>query len=228
MMAGIDSSTSVADLYKNLGLTSTETTLEKKELGQDDFLKLLTTQLKHQDPMQPQENGEFLAQMAQFSTVDGINSINDAVGSLVAELKSTSALQASALVGRSVLAQSDKGLLIEGEEFKADIEVPKNAKGIKVNIFTDGGSLVKQIDVGDLADGNYSFVWDGKDESGNLMPPGRYQFAAEAQVEDQTQQLSLSVYANIDSVILGRNGEETQVSLSGIGQVKLSDIKQLG
>ncbi|OAJ34185.1 flagellar hook assembly protein FlgD [Piscirickettsia salmonis] len=227
-MAEINSTDSVANLYKNLGLTSSDTTLEKKELGQDDFLKLLTTQLKHQDPMQPQENGEFLAQMAQFSTVDGINSINDAVGSLVAELKSTTALQASALVGRSVLAESDKGLLIEGEEFKADIEVPKNAKEVKVNIFTDGGSLVRQVEIGDLADGNYSFVWDGKDESGKLMPPGRYQFAAEAQVEGETQQLPLAVYANIDSVILGKNGEETQVSLSGIGQVSISGIKQLG
>ncbi|AKP74206.1 Basal-body rod modification protein FlgD (plasmid) [Piscirickettsia salmonis] len=227
-MAEINSTDSVANLYKNLGLTSSDATLEKKELGQDDFLKLLTTQLKHQDPMQPQENGEFLAQMAQFSTVDGINSINDAVGSLVAELKSTTALQASALVGRSVLAESDKGLLIEGEEFKADIEVPKNAKEVKVNIFTDGGSLVRQVEIGDLADGNYSFVWDGKDENGNVMPAGRYQFAAEARVEGETQQLPLAVYANIDSVILGKNGEETQVSLSGIGQVGISGIKQLG
>lgn len=82
----------------------------KKELGKDAFLQLLVTQLKNQNPLEPQDNGEFVAQLAQFSSLEGITTLNETVSGIAGNYNSSQALQASSLVGRSVIAPGDKAV----------------------------------------------------------------------------------------------------------------------
>ncbi|PYY66483.1 flagellar biosynthesis protein FlgD, partial [Pseudomonas jessenii] len=82
-----------------------------KALGKDAFLQLLVTQLKNQNPLEPQDNGAFVAQLAQFSSLEGITTLNDTVSGLASNYNSSQALQASSLVGRSVIAPGDKAVV---------------------------------------------------------------------------------------------------------------------
>ena len=96
--------TVTATTTDTLGLSQTETTqLEQQELGQDDFLTLMISQLQSQDPMNPMDSEAFMGQIAQFSTVEGIQQLNDSFDELAASLVSNQVLQASQLIGHSVL-----------------------------------------------------------------------------------------------------------------------------
>ena len=95
---------------ESLGLAQKKPRVDKKEMGQEDFLKLMTTQLQNQDPMKPMENGDFLAQIAQFSTVDGIGKLQESFEALSGSLHSNQALQASGLIGRNVMVPSNAGV----------------------------------------------------------------------------------------------------------------------
>src|SRR4051812_6621537 len=96
---------SAADLFSSLGLSKT-TAAKKQELGQGDFLRLMTEQLKNQDPLKPMESTQFLAQLAQFTSVQGIQNLNTSFGSLASSLTSNQALQGASLVGERVLVPS--------------------------------------------------------------------------------------------------------------------------
>ncbi|TAL42573.1 MAG: flagellar hook assembly protein FlgD, partial [Methylovulum sp.] len=90
--------------YSGLGVSTLDTTKATKttSLSQDEFLKLMTTQMTHQDPTKPMQNGEFLSQMAQFGTVSGIQDLQQSFKDFSASISSDQALQASSLVGRTV------------------------------------------------------------------------------------------------------------------------------
>ena len=91
------------NVLESLGLAKSKPKMEEQKLGQEDFIKLMTTQMNHQDPMKPMENGDFLSDMAQFSTVAGLKEIKDSFNNLATSLQSSQALQASSMVGRTVL-----------------------------------------------------------------------------------------------------------------------------
>jgi len=103
---------------------ATNSATGKKALGKDAFLQLLVTQLKNQNPLEPQDNGEFVAQLAQFSSLEGITTLNDTVSGLASNYNSSQALQASSLVGRSVIAPSDKSVVDTSKSFSGTIAVP--------------------------------------------------------------------------------------------------------
>ena len=104
-MSTIDPNSSQAAIFAKLGISQTSDTQKAKKdtLGQSDFLKLMTTQLQNQDPFAPMDNGDFIAQMAQFSTVTGIQEINNSITRLVEEFDQARIATASNLLGHSVL-----------------------------------------------------------------------------------------------------------------------------
>jgi flagellar basal-body rod modification protein FlgD len=109
------------------------------ELGQDDFLELMVAQLKNQDPMKPMESGEFLGQLAQFGTVNGIRSLQSSSKGLLSTLQSVQALQASNLVGRSVLVKGEAGLWIKEGHLSGMIELPTQATTVQVMVWIPVG-----------------------------------------------------------------------------------------
>lgn len=199
------------------------------ELGKNEFLKLLVTQMNNQDPLSPQENGEFIAQLAQFSTVEGIETLNTSMESLLNGYQSSQALQASSLVGRTVIVPANQAMVDTTKGIKGQLALPAASDNVYVNVTDAAGSVVTRVNLGSQASGMHDFVWDGKDSSGNLMPPGRYKFEAQASIEGDNKQLATLLPANVDSVSLGNGkGGEMMLNVAGLGSISLSNIVSIG
>ena len=117
--------------------TTTEVNKDQGALSTEDFLSLMTTQLKNQDPLKPLENGDFLGQIAQFSTVSGIGDLNSPFDGFAQSMQSDQALRGSALVGRNVLVPSSIGNLSAEEGFKGQINVAQPVGDLKVQIYDE-------------------------------------------------------------------------------------------
>jgi flagellar basal-body rod modification protein FlgD len=195
--------------------------------GRTDFLKLLVAQLNNQNPLSPQENGEFLSQLAQFSTVEGIEKLNSNFDQFVTSNLSNQALQASALVGRSVQVPINTGELTSGKALTGSIELPASSANVSLSIFDINGSLVRQIPMGAHGAGNVKFSWDGFDSSGAPMPSGSYVVAAEASMGENAEQLNVRVNANVDSVTMAQSGGVILNLEGSLGSIALNDIVQI-
>jgi flagellar basal-body rod modification protein FlgD len=203
-----------------------EQTSGNKELGKNEFMELMIAQLKNQNPLEPQDNGEFISQLAQFSSLEEMQSLSGSVDDVVSQFRSTQALQASAMVGRTVLAPSPVGILGGSGEISGNIDVPASTSGLRLTIENQAGERVRQIDLGAQQAGVTGFRWDGQDGNGNSLPPGPYRIVAEAAYPDGQQQLGTMVSANVDSVSLGKGGSVT-LNLAGMGSIALSDVQQI-
>ncbi|OLU15100.1 MULTISPECIES: flagellar hook assembly protein FlgD [unclassified Pseudomonas] len=215
------SSSSVLDKYQ-----VKQDSTQNKELGKDQFLNLLVAQLNNQNPLEPQGNGEFIAQLAQFSTVEGVEKLNSSMETILSGYQSSQALQASSLVGRKVIVPVDKAVVDTSESFKASAVLPTSSSNVYVNVYDSAGAVVSRINLGEQQAGNVSFIWDGKDSSGNVMKPGTYRFEAQATYGNETKGLYTLLPANVDSVTLG--GNELMLNLAGIGNVPLSQVQVIG
>ena len=216
-----DISSTTLDQYQIKNAPSTN-----KELGKNEFLNLLVAQLNNQNPLEPQSNGEFIAQLAQFSQVEGIEKLNTSMGSLVTGYQSSQALQASSLVGRKVIIPSETAVVDTSQSFKASLVLAASSSNVYVNVYDKTGAAVSRVNLGDQAAGNVSFIWDGKNSSGNLLPPGTYKFEAQASYAEGTKGLFTMLPANVDSVTLG--GSELMLNLAGLGSVPMSQVQIIG
>ncbi len=169
-MSAIDNTnpaSAVLDQYSNT--TKNAAAPKTNEMGQDEFLKLMIAELNNQNPLDPQDNGEFIAQLAQFSTVEGLDKLNNTTESMSDGMRSNQALQASALVGQSVIvAGNDTGLLLNKGIVSGYAELPESATNLTLSIQDKNGQLVEQIPLGNQAAGEMSIRWDGL----NLMKNG--------------------------------------------------------
>ncbi len=197
-----------------------------KELGQDQFFELMLTQLKNQDPLKPLQNGEFLAQIAQFSTVTGIQKLQESFGQLAAGMQSAQALQASSLVGRSVMLSGNSATLAKDGSVSGALELSASASSVSVEIYDASGQLVQRLDLGAQPAGQVSFTWDGKNTSGEAAAPGRYTIKAQAASGGQSVSVPTLVAAKVESVTLG-GGQGLLLNLAGQGSVSLSDVRQI-
>ena len=220
-MSTVSGTSSVLDQYQ-----IKQDNTQNKDLGKNEFLNLLVAQLNNQNPLEPQGNGEFIAQLAQFSQVEGIEKLNTSMGSMLSSFQSSQALQASSLVGRKVIVPSEKAVVDTSESFKASAVLPVSSSNVYVNVYDNAGSLVSRINLGEQAAGNVSFIWDGKNADGETMPPGTYKFEAQATYGDETKGLYTMLPANVDSVTLG--GSELMLNLAGLGNVPLSQVQVIG
>ncbi|MCJ0974411.1 flagellar hook assembly protein FlgD [Pseudomonas sp. PS1] len=220
---GVSGTGSVLDQYQ-----IKDREVKSNDLGKNEFLELLVTQLNNQNPLEPQENGEFIAQLAQFSTVEGVEKLNSSVETMLSGYQSSQALQASSLVGRKVIVPTDKAVVDTSETFKASLVLPTTSSNVSVNVYDSAGTVVNRINMGQQEAGNVSFMWDGKDSSGKTLPPGTYRFEAQATYQGETKGLYTLLPANVDSVTLGQNGGELMLNLAGVGSIALSQVQVIG
>jgi flagellar basal-body rod modification protein FlgD len=221
--------TGVSDLYSSLGLTSAqEETETKKALGQEDFLALLTTQLQYQDPFKPLDNTEFVAQMASFSQLDSLQSLQSSFDSLASSLTSNQALQASSLVGKVVSVPTDTAYLFYEGGMLGQTELSGNADRVVLEVRDASGALVRTLDMGAQQAGDVELWWDGLDESGNRLPEGQYQFAVFATQGNRTEQLATDMRVLVSSVNLSGGTGEIVLNLAGLGSVPLSQVTEIG
>ena len=198
-------------------------------LGQADFLHLMTEQLKNQDPLKPLDSQQFLGQLAQFSTVQGIDSMQSAMGAMASVMESDQTLRAAALVGHDALVQVDSLDLAAGASVDGEITAT-SAGPVTVDIVDADGKRVRRMTVDAAAPGATAFAWDGRDDAGNAIPAGNYAIRAVAGNADPSAEdadlLPFCVKANVDSVSIESTG--LSLNLSGLGSFPLSAVRRIG
>lgn len=210
--------------WGSLGLDS-KTPPRDTSLGQADFLRLMTEQLKHQDPLKPLQNAEFLGQLAQFSTVQGIDEMQGALSAVASVMESDQTLRAAALVGREALVEADTVELQPGAGINGEITAP-HAGTIQIEIVDAAGATVRRTSVQADARGDVAWAWDGLDESGSPAPGGQYTIRASTGSGDESQALGVRVAAHVDSVSIEPQG--LVLNLAGLGSHPLSSIRRIG
>lgn len=207
--------------WLNAGTTSTG---KKEEDAQTRFLTLLTTQLKNQDPMNPMENAEMTSQLAQMSTVDGIERLNSMFQQLLAGQESAEAMQAAALVGRGVLVEGNSMILTEAGGI-GGFEVPNGADRVTLVIKDVSGLEVARVDLEDIEPGSHNYVWDGTSINGTAAAAGLYSVSVSATLGGETVDSRALQFGQVSGVIRGPKSTDLQVGNLGIFQ--FNDIKQI-
>lgn len=198
----------------------------EKEDDKNVFLKLMITQMQNQDPLNPTEGGEFLAQLAQFSTVEGIEKLNLSMDSMAGSLRSNQALQATAMVGRSVQVSTEFGTLTPDRGLRGSVDLGTSTPNLRLDIFSPTGQLVQQVNMGSMPAGKVPFAWNGYDNAGNPQPLGTYRVKAYAQIDGETEQVGTLLDANVDSVTINNDGSMT-LNVAGVGRVNFEDITEI-
>jgi flagellar basal-body rod modification protein FlgD len=218
------SSNTANSVLTNLGLTA-QPAPATQQLGQQDFLNLMITQLKNQDPFKPLDSGQFLGQLAQFGTVSGLASLQQSFNSLASSLTSNQALQAAGLVGRSALAAASSMTVGAGQSVDGAVDLPSATGGVLIQVSDAYGQPVRTIQLGAQPSGLASFSWDGKDGSGAPVPAGTYSFQAAFEAGTTSQAANTLLTAPVDSVLLDSSG--FQVQLRGIGELPFSSVREI-
>lgn len=143
-------------------------------MGKEDFLKLLVAQLAHQDPLQPMENSEFVAQLAQFSNLEQLMGVNSNLSLLQAGQAAMTNSQVAGLIGKEVEAKTDVLQLTAGGTARVNFDLQAPANEVTIKIRNANGDVIRTIKLGARGVGLNSSEWDGRDENGNAMPAGTY------------------------------------------------------
>ncbi len=190
----------------------------------DRFLKLLVTQLKNQDPLNPMENAELTSQLAQMSTVEGVNQLNASLTALNDQFRASQVLQGASLVGHQVLAQGDY-LPMASSKAIGGVVLDSAADSVKVDIFDADGNLVKTLDMGEQDAGLVRFIWDGVATDGTALADGDYSFQVTATADGEDVGATTYSLGQVISVAL-KDGE-MEVEVSGLGNVGMDQISQI-
>ncbi len=206
--------------------SSVPTQKSNDELGQEDFLKLLVAQLKNQDPSNPVENSDFLGQIAQFSMVNGIDGLGSSFDSVASSLFSTQAMQASQLVGKEILVETNVATLETGGNVDAVLESPSAASNVRIFVEDQSGTLVRSFDLGNISAGTTRFSWDGIDSEGELAAAGAYTIRTEGLVAGALQGLTTQIFSNVHSISVDRSNTSVSLELAGNRSVGISQVRE--
>jgi len=216
--------------FESLGLSTAREVQQESDEGKllmEDYLSLMTSQLKNQDPLSPMDNGDFLGQIAQFATVSGIGDLNTSFSDFSKSMQSDQALQGSALVGHSVLVPSSIGTMTAADGLKGQINVVEPVSDLKVQIYSETGTLVKTIEMGSAA-GYTNFTWNGFDDNDQALAPGVYQFKATGTLGGDNVAFATATVAKVESVLVGGSGSQGLImNLAGIGSVPFSEAQEI-
>lgn len=216
--------TETKNVLSGMARSGTAQETSKTEDMQTRFLTLLTTQLRNQDPMNPMENAELTSQLAQMSTVDGIERLNSMFQKFVDSQQSAEAMQAAALVGRGVLVEG-KGLILTDAGGVGGFELSEPADSVKLTIYDGSGIEVDTIELRGLEAGSHNYVWDGVTPSGEQAATGMYTVTVSATRGDEKVRATTLEFGQVTGVIRGARSTDLQVGSLGI--FKFDDIKQI-
>lgn len=211
----------------SLALPAADAATRSNQLGQEEFLQLMLVQLQNQDPLQPMEDGEFIAQMAQFSTVEEIGSMSKSLETLAESLTASTALQASTMVGRSVLVEGNAGTLGEGKPLQAGIELVAPLNNAMARIFDSSGQLVREMPLGPRNQGVSTFEWDGTLTDGSQAEPGVYFVDAAFMNGESEESIPTFIASEVASVTLNSGGASAEITTRDGQRVGLSQVKAI-
>ncbi len=187
------------------------------------FLKLLVTQLNNQDPLNPLDNAQLTSQLAQMSTVSGIEKLNSAFAAMLAQSGASQVLQSASLIGRTVLVPGAGLALKKGAETPFAVDMAQAADSVKVSITNAAGDTVRSFDMGALPQGVKTLSWDGLNDAGGALPEGSYTVNVVAATGDAKVAASTLTYAGVASVSQGPTG--VALELASGAKATLADVR---
>lgn len=146
----------------------------KTSLDQDAFLNILVAQLTHQDPLNPMEDTDMTSQLAQFSSLEQLTSINKGISTLNETMSQNDILTAVSFIGKEIKAEGYKVSLNEGNASTIYYGFGESVTSILMNIYDSEGAIVRTVELGSKEAGTYQYTWDGKNENNVLLPDGQY------------------------------------------------------
>ncbi|MDP1527291.1 MAG: flagellar hook assembly protein FlgD [Rhodocyclaceae bacterium] len=195
------------------------------QLSEDRFLKLLTTQLQNQDPLNPLDNAQMTSQMAQISTVNGIEKLNATLTKLMTNSSDSQVMQAASLLGRHVLVAGSGMTLPENGQTMAGLELTQPVDNATVTIRDANGLQIRTLQLGEQSTGLNAFLWDGKNDAGVQAVSGRYTFSVTAEQGGKDVTAKGLELAPVTGIVRGSSG--VQLELSYLGNFNMADIRQV-
>lgn len=223
----------IADTSSISGLNAASAAASTASVSNNDteqrFLKLLVTQLNNQDPLNPMENAELTSQLAQMSTVSGIEKLNNTLSGLVNQTGSNQVLQAASLIGYHVLSPGDSLTTTAPEDGKDPavqafaVQLPGTAADVQIKIVDASGKTVRTIEAGSMTEGVNAVTWDGKDDQGNAVAAGSYKFTVAATNGGTAVDATALTFAQVAAVKQSASGPTLELAS---GQtINLSDVR---
>lgn len=214
------------------GTTSSSSTQNNSVSGADSeqrFLKLLVTQLNNQDPLNPMQNAELTSQLAQMSTVSGIEKLNSTLSGLVNQTGANQVLQAASLIGYNVLSPGTEIATTAPEAGKDPaivpfaVQLPGSAGDVEVKIVDAAGKTVRTLDLGSLPEGVNAVTWDGKADDGSVAPAGSYTFTVAADNNGSKVEATALTFSQVAAVKQGTSG--VTLELASGRSIGLADVR---
>ncbi len=223
-MSAVDA-TSSASSAQSLSSSNSAAATKKAEDAQDRFLKLLVTQMKNQDPLSPLDNAQVTSQLAQLSTVEGIDKLNTTVGGLQTSYQNSQALQSASLIGHGVLAPG-KNVDLTSSKAIFGVELTEPVDNVKVVIRDANQRALHTVNLGSKDIGTTPLAWDGKDDSGNQVADGKYTIDVIAtRGGKEVSGASALSFGEVGSVSSSAQG--VKLNVVGMGAVDLSTVRQI-
>lgn len=201
---------------------------EDEALGRDAFLKLLTTQLQNQDPLNPMENEAFVSQLAEFSSVEGIKGMQESLETMVTSMRSDQLLSGANLVGRSVGLGNTDVRAAGGLNTELQIELDQPASNVSLQVISNTtGQIVYQGDLGPQPAGTLNTTWSGTDDTGNPLPVGSYSFMAVSENNGRRIEQPTAAVSRVTSVVWNPATQTINLDLSSGDSVAMSEIDRI-
>ena len=224
-MADVNSVSGAGSAGNTSSTKQTKSTNSMDE-AQDRFLRLLTTQMRNQDPLNPLDNAQVTTQMAQINTVTGITKLNESIAALSKSMVAGQAMQAASVIGRQALVQGNQLALTGSGGASAGIDFAKDVDNVAVAIVDANGNQVAKQELGEQKAGMMRLDWDGKDDNGNALPAGTYHYAVQAKAADGSLvDATKYAFGKVGSVLLGDDG--VKLDIGSLGTVAMTDVKQI-
>ena len=224
-MSTIDSNQSLNAILDKLGVNKQEeaTTKRRDQLGQADFLKLMTTQLQNQDPFAPMDNADFIAQMAQFSTVTGITDMGETLKGMSNQLQEFRIATASNLLGHSVLVPGNLARPDENGEIHGVVDLPSSASTSNIRFTNAQGEILHQVDMGAQPRGLVGFSW--LDIPSEILESGdAIRVEAYADTGNGLEAVSPSVFADVLAATTGNGRDGVQLDVRDYGTISAAEV----
>lgn len=197
----------------------------EEELGKSAFLELMIAQISNQDPLEPAKNEAFIAQLAQFSSVEGIQNLNESMDGLVTSMRSSMTMDAAGLVGRNVLIPTYQTALNTQGGIGGAIDIDATVSDLTLQVQNSQGQVVHSQALGSHGPGSLRFNWDGLDSNGEPVANDRFVITAQGSVEGSPSAFNVNLPDQIVSVSIQENG--LVVNLAGGGSVPAEQIKEI-
>lgn len=198
-----------------------------EEMDQQAFLKLFTTQLQNQNPLDPVKNEAFVAQLAQFSQLEATTKMADSLASMSSAMKADKLMTGASLIGKKVASPSGTAELLDGANIRGSLDLEKGASAVTLDVYDANGSRVFTQSLGRQAPGQVDVVWQGYNSNGERMAPGRYNVVATVDVFGTVSKVPISTPATVSSVSYVAANNELLLELADGSTVELSKVQRI-